>query len=81
MSVLSQLEVVNDDLVASDDELTLDLDPDNEFLWSDAAVAKVQQQFRSWWSLLDRANSATTPCAASGRIWKGSSVSCCKAES
>ena len=29
------------------DELTLDLDPDNEFLWSDAAVAKVQQQFRS----------------------------------
>ena len=39
--------VVNDDLVASDDELTLDLDPDNEFLWSDAAVAKVQQQFRS----------------------------------
>ena len=39
--------VVNDDLVASDDELTLDLDPDNDFHWSDAAVAKVQQQFRS----------------------------------
>ena len=39
--------VENDDLVPSADQLTLDLDPDNEFLWSDAAVAKVQQQFRS----------------------------------
>ena len=29
----------NDDLVISDDELTMDLDPDNEFLWSDAAIA------------------------------------------
>ena len=40
-------QVVNDDLVASDDQLTLDLDPDNEFLWNDASVAKVQQQFRT----------------------------------
>ena len=39
--------VVNEDLVASDDQLTLDLDPDNEFLWNDATVSKVQQQFKN----------------------------------
>ena len=36
----------NEDLVPSADELTLDLDPDNEFLWPDAAVNKVQQRFQ-----------------------------------
>ena len=36
----------NDDLVISDDELTMDLDPDNEFLWSDATIAKVQSRFK-----------------------------------
>ena len=38
--------VENDDLVPSGDELTLDLDPDNEFLWPDAVVTKVQQRFQ-----------------------------------
>ena len=38
--------VENDDLVPSDDELTLDLDPDNEFIWTDAVVSKVQLQFK-----------------------------------
>ena len=38
--------VDNQDLVPSADELTLDLDPDNEFLWSDAVVSKVQQRFQ-----------------------------------
>ena len=38
--------IVNDDLVPSDDELTLDLDPDNEFIWTDAVVSKVQLQFK-----------------------------------
>ena len=38
--------VENDDLVLSDDELTLDLDPDNEFIWTDAVVSKVQLQFK-----------------------------------
>ena len=28
----------NDDLVPDPDQLTLDLDPDNEFLWSDDAI-------------------------------------------
>ena len=36
----------NDDLVISDDELTMDLDPDNEFLWSDGAISKVQSRFK-----------------------------------
>ncbi|MEB3253310.1 MAG: NAD(P)H-quinone oxidoreductase subunit M [Synechococcus sp.] len=38
--------IVNDDLVPSDNELTLDLDPDNEFIWTDAVVSKVQLQFK-----------------------------------
>ena len=38
--------VDNQDLVPSADELTLDLAPDNEFLWSDAVVSKVQQRFQ-----------------------------------
>ncbi len=38
--------VENDDLVPDPDQLTLDLDPDNEFLWSEAAVTNVQQRFR-----------------------------------
>ena len=32
----------DEDLVPSDDQLTLDLDPDNEFLWDDASLTKVQ---------------------------------------
>ena len=36
----------NDDLVISDDDLTMDLDPDNEFLWSESAVSKVQSRFK-----------------------------------
>ena len=36
----------DDDLVPSDDQLTLDLDPDNEFLWDDASLAKVQGRFK-----------------------------------
>lgn len=38
--------VENGDLVADRDQLTLDLDPDNEFLWDEATVAKVQGRFR-----------------------------------
>ena len=38
--------VENEDLVPSADQLTLDLDPDNEFIWPDAAVSKVQQRFQ-----------------------------------
>ncbi|MFM7313168.1 MAG: NAD(P)H-quinone oxidoreductase subunit M [Cyanobium sp.] len=38
--------VENGDLVADPDQLTLDLDPDNEFLWDPSAVEKVQSAFR-----------------------------------
>jgi NAD(P)H-quinone oxidoreductase subunit M len=38
--------VDNGDLVADRSQLTLDLDPDNEFLWDEAAVTKVQTRFR-----------------------------------
>ena len=38
--------VENDDLVADPSRLTLDLDPDNEFIWSDSTVATVQERFR-----------------------------------
>jgi NAD(P)H-quinone oxidoreductase subunit M len=39
--------VENNNLVPADDQLTLDLDPDNEFLWNEAAVTTVQQRFRA----------------------------------
>ncbi|QBE70169.1 NAD(P)H-plastoquinone oxidoreductase subunit M NDHM [Synechococcus sp. WH 8101] len=38
--------VENDNLVPADDQLTLDLDPDNEFLWDDTTIGTVQQRFR-----------------------------------
>ncbi len=33
-------------LVSDSDYLTLDLDPDNEFLWNEQAIQKVQNRFR-----------------------------------
>ena len=39
-------QVENNALVADPDHLTLDLDPDNEFLWTEAALKKVQSRFR-----------------------------------
>ena len=38
--------VENGDLVADASQLTLDLDPDNEFVWSDNTIEIVQQRFR-----------------------------------
>lgn len=38
-------EVSNNELVPNDGVLTLDVDPDNEFNWSDEAVQKVYQEF------------------------------------
>ncbi len=37
--------VENNDLVFDPDHLTLDLDPDNEFIWSEQAIEKVNQRF------------------------------------
>ena len=38
--------VENGDLVPDPDQLTLDVDPDNEFLWDEASLGRVQQSFR-----------------------------------
>ena len=38
-------EVVDDELVPSESVLTLDVDPDNEFNWSDEALQKVNAEF------------------------------------
>ncbi|MCP9926778.1 NAD(P)H-quinone oxidoreductase subunit M [Cyanobium sp. CH-040] len=38
--------VENGDLVPDLGQLTLDVDPDNEFLWDEPVLAKVQQRFR-----------------------------------
>ncbi|PWL22267.1 MAG: NAD(P)H-quinone oxidoreductase [Synechococcus sp. XM-24] len=38
--------VENGQLVPDDQQLTLDLDPDNEFLWNTAAQQAVQQRFQ-----------------------------------
>ena len=38
--------VENDDLILNNDHLTLDIDPDNEFLWDDDSLRKVQDYFR-----------------------------------
>ena len=38
--------VDNDDLVPSANELTLALDPANEFIWSESCISQVQQRFK-----------------------------------
>ena len=38
-------EVVDDELVPSESVLTLDIDPDNEFIWTDEARQKVNAEF------------------------------------
>ncbi|GDX75253.1 NAD(P)H-quinone oxidoreductase subunit M [Cyanobium sp.] len=39
--------VENGGLVPDPDQLTLDVDPDNEFLWNETALEKVRSRFRS----------------------------------
>jgi NAD(P)H-quinone oxidoreductase subunit M len=39
--------VENGDLVPDAGQLTLDIDPDNEFLWDEPALAKLRDAFRS----------------------------------
>ena len=38
-------EISDDELVPSDSTLTLDIDPDNEFLWNEGAIQQVHQKF------------------------------------
>jgi len=37
--------VENNELIPSENELTLDIDPENEFVWSDESVQKVNAEF------------------------------------
>jgi NAD(P)H-quinone oxidoreductase subunit M len=39
--------VENGDLVADPHQLTLDIDPDNEFLWNEEALETVRSRFRN----------------------------------
>ena len=36
---------VNNDLIFDSNKLTLDLDPDNEFIWNEDSLKKVNQEF------------------------------------
>ena len=38
-------EVVENDLKFHPNKLTLDLDPDNEFIWNDESIIKIKQKF------------------------------------
>ena len=38
--------VKNNDLILDNEHLTLDLDPDNEFLWNEDVLKKIQNRFR-----------------------------------
>ncbi len=38
--------VENNDLIQDNEHLTLDIDPDNEFIWCDQSLKKVQDYFR-----------------------------------
>ena len=38
--------IENDDLILDNGHLTLDIDPDNEFLWEEQSIRKVQDYFR-----------------------------------
>ena len=38
-------EIAGDEMVPSTDKLTLDVDPDNELTWSDAALQSVYRKF------------------------------------
>jgi len=37
--------VENNELIEDPNQLTLDLDPDNEFIWTDDVIEKVQKRF------------------------------------
>ena len=38
-------EVINNDLQFHPNKLTLDLDPDNEFIWNENSINKINQKF------------------------------------
>jgi len=61
-------EVVDDELVPSESVLTLDIDPDNEFIWSDEALQKVNAEFERLVADAGGVNLQITTCAVSVQI-------------
>lgn len=45
-------EVQDNELVPSDSVLTLDVDPDNELVWSDDALQKFTASSTTWWKAI-----------------------------
>jgi NAD(P)H-quinone oxidoreductase subunit M len=41
----AEVDTVNNELLPSQDKLTLDVDPDNELLWNDEALQEVYRKF------------------------------------
>ena len=46
-------EVINNDLQFHPNKLTLDLDPDNEFIWNDNNINKINQKFNELIKFVD----------------------------
>ena len=44
--LLFTARVENHDLDSDEDHLTMDLDPDNEFIWTETAIEKINSKFR-----------------------------------
>jgi hypothetical protein len=65
-------------LVADASQLTMDVDPDNEFLWDGPVLEKLQQRFRDLVASQPAPTSPITPCAASAPTWRARCASCCK---
>ena len=51
-------------LTAANDQLTLDLDPDNEFEWDAAPLTKVQQRFAELVEAAAARRASQPPCRA-----------------
>jgi NAD(P)H-quinone oxidoreductase subunit M len=49
-------EIQNDELIPSENQLTLDVDPDNELLWNDDALQQVYRKFEELVAAYDGAD-------------------------
>jgi hypothetical protein len=61
--------VEDGNLLPDPSQLTMDVDPDNEFLWDAPVLAKTTSA--SWWPPKPAPTSPNTTCARSVRSWKG----------
>ena len=49
-------DVIDSELIFAPDKLTIDLDPDNEFVWNEEALAKVYEKFEQLISVREGRN-------------------------